>query len=211
MDIAFAEKHQWIDWTIDSMWPGTTVHVRDSYLYQRDISLGPGNHVTVRDTLDGFSIGWTVYKNTPGFVTCQLEGLGTPGNDGGTFYSNHTWSLPAIDSSLTIVNSRLESAWPTTWGNTHLIVRDSHLADPRVWDGPATYEIYDSVIDHAAVYRGGRMYLEDCVVRHDLEVKDSGSIVYGFGLREPNAGSGFEVIEVDGGRYVELAAPGVPW
>ena len=211
VDLSFAAKRQWVDWSIDTMWPSTTVRIEDSYLYQRDISLGPGNHVTVRDTVDGFSIGWTVYKNSPGFVTCELVGLGTPGHDDGTYYENQTWSLPAIDSSLTIVNSRLERAWPTTWGNMHLIVRDSHLADPRVWDGPATYEIYGSTIDHAAVYRGGRMYLEDCVIRHDLEAKDVGSAIYGYGLIGTSTWTPFEIFELDGGRFVELETPGPPW
>lgn len=79
-----------MDWTIDELWPNTTVSIENSYLYERDMSLGPGNHVTVRDTPDGFSIGWAVYKNTPGFITCFLVELGDPQDDAGVFYDNKT-------------------------------------------------------------------------------------------------------------------------
>ena len=211
VDIAFAPKRAWSDWTIDAMWPDTVVEVTDSYVYQRDISLGPGNHVTVRDTTDGFSLGWIVYRNEPGFIDCELAGLGDPQNDAGVLYANHTWRLPCIDSSLTLINSRLERAWPTTWGNVHLVVRDSNLADPRVWDGPATYEIYDSTIDHAAAYRGGRMYLEDCEVRYDIEVKGAGALVYSYELTDGRGGLSFAVIELDGGQYRTSTGAGVPW
>jgi len=211
VDISFAPKRAWSDWTIDAMWPDTVVEITDSYVYQRDISLGPGNHVTVRDTTDGFSLGWTVYRNEPGFVDCELAGLGDPKNDAGVLYAHRTWRLPCIDSSLTLVNSRLERAWPTTWGNVHLVVRDSNLADPRVWDGPATYEIYDSTLDHAAAYRGGWMYLEDCVVRYDIEVKGAGALVYGYGLSDGLGGTSFAILELDGGRYRTPASAGVPW
>ena len=209
VEIAFAPRRQWSDWTIDDMWPGTVVSVEDSYVYERDISLGPGNHVTVRDTTDGFSIGWIVYKNTPGFVRCELSGLGDPDAEGGTYYEHHTWELYCMDSSLTLINSRLDRAWPTTWGNVHLTVRDSKLADPRVWDGPATYAIYDSTVDHAAAYNEGRMYLGNCLVRYDIEVKDAGSKVYAFGLRTGDVP--FDVIEVDGGEFILLDDPGQPW
>ena len=211
VDIAFAAKRAWSDWTIATMWPNTVVEVTDSYVYQRDISLGPGNHVTVRDTTDGFSLGWIVYRNEPGFIDCEIAGLGDPDSDTGILYDHRTWRLPCIDSSLTLINSRLERAWPTTWGNVHLVVRNSNLADPRVWDGPATYEIYDSTIDHAAAYRGGRMYLENCTVRYDIEVKGAGALVYGYGLSDGLGGLSFAVIEVDGGRYQTSTAAGVPW
>lgn len=211
VDIAFAPKRQWSNWSIDSMWPDTLVDIEDSYIYQRDISIGPGNHVTVRDTEDGFSLGWIVYKNSPGFVDCELADLGDPNSDAGVFYSYKRWSLPCIDSSLTLVNSRLERAWPTTWGYMHLVVRASNLADPRVWEGPATYKIYDSTIDHAAAYNGGRMYLENCQIRYDIEVKDRSSIVYGCNLSDGEGGTSFRVIEVDGGRFITLESAAPPW
>lgn len=210
VDIAFAPQRQWADWTIDSMWPETTVEIESSYIYQRDISLSPGVHVTVRGTADGFSFGWAVYKNDPGFVTCELDGLGDPSSDEGMFYIRKTWNLPAMDSSLTVVNSRVDRAWPTTWGNVHLIVRNSNLADPRVWDGPATMEIYDSVVDHAAAYRGGRIYLENCELRVDIEVKGRDAVIYAYNLL-PSPYGLIEVLELDGGRFIELDAPGVPW
>jgi hypothetical protein len=207
VDITFARRRQWVDWTIADMWPDTVVEVEESYVYERDISLTRGNHVTVRDTTDGLSVGWAIYKNTPGFVDCEIVGLGTPGSEG-TYYAERTWEIPRMDASLTLVNSRLEKAWPTTWGYVHLVVRDSNLADPRVWGGPATYEIYDSTLDLAAAYAGGRMYLENCEVRHDIEVKDADTFIYGFGLRGRGATS---IREIDGGRFVELETAGVEW
>lgn len=211
VEISFAARRQWSDWIIADIWPDTRVQVEDSYIYERDISLSRGNHVTVRDTTDGFSMGWAIYKNSRGFVECELVGLGTPGNDSGTYYANKTWELPGIDSSLTLINSTLERAWPTTWGYVHLVVRDSNLADPRVWGGPATYEIYDSTIDHAAAYNGGRMYLENCQVRYDIEIKDADSIIYGYNLRNRDSGENFAVIEIDGGQYITLDSEGAPW
>ena len=211
VEISFAPRRQWTDWMIGDMWPNTVVQVVDSYIYQRDISLSRGNHVTVRDTTDGFSVGWAVYKNTSGFVECEIVGLGTPGNDSGTYYASQTWDLPGIDSSLTLINSRLERAWPTTWGYVKLVVRESNLADPRVWGGPATYEIYDSDIDFAAAYNGGSMYLENCTVAHDIEVKDADSFVYGYNLRGPYPGVSFDVNEVDGGQFITLDSAGPPW
>lgn len=211
IEISFARKRQWVDWVMDDLWPDTLIDIDDSYLYQRDISLSPGTHVTVHNTSDGFSIGWAIYRNEPGFVECELIGLGTPGASSGTYYADKLWSLPEIDSSLRIVNSRLEKAWPTTWGNMHLIVRESNLADPRVWDGPATYEIYDSSLDHAAAYRDGRMYLENCTISNDIEVKNYGTYVYGYGLLSKWSSDPFQIFEHDGGEYIELDRPGPPW
>jgi len=208
IDITFARKRQWVDWILDGMWPNTTVHIEDSYIYERDISLTRGTHVTVRDTTDGIGVGWAIYKNTPGYVECEIAGLGTPGSDAGTYYAEETWHLPRMDASLTLINSRLLKAWPTTWGYVHLVVRDSNLADPRVWGGPATYEIYDSTIDLVAAYAEGRMYLEECLVRHGIEVKDAGSFVYGCRLRGEGASA---VLEVDGGAFVSLDVGGPPW
>jgi hypothetical protein len=211
IDISFAQKRLWVDWVMNNMWPYTLIDIDDSYLYQRDISLSPGTHVTVRNTSDGFSIGWAIYRNEPGFVDCELIGLGTPGASSGTYYSDKRWSLPAIDSSLRIVNSRLEKAWPTTWGNMNLIVRESNLADPRVWDGPATYEIYDSSLDHAAAYRDGLMYLENCTISNDIEVNNHGTVVYGYGLQSKHPANSFQIFELNGGEYIELDEPGRPW
>ena len=211
VDISFARKRRWVDWVMDDLWPDTLIDIDDSYLYQRDISLSPGTNVTVRNTTDGFSIGWAIYRNEPGFVECELVGLGTPGSSTGTYYANRLWSLPAIDSSLRVINSRLEKAWPTTWGNMHLVVRDSNLADPRVWDGPATYEIYDSSLDHAAAYREGLMYLEGCTISGDIEVKNHGTYVYGYGLLSKWPSNPFQIFELDGGQFIELEEPGRPW
>ena len=92
----------------------------------------------------------------------------------------------------------------------HLVVRNARLADPHVWDDPATMAIYDSVVDHVAAYRGGRIYLENCQVRHDLEVKERGAMICAHVLvSSPYSPIG--IIELDGGRFAELDAPGILW
>jgi len=52
------------------------------------------------------------------------------------------------------------------------------------------------------------MYLEDCEVRQDIEVKDADTVVYGYGLRGQG---GSDVLEIDGGRFVQLESAGPPW
>ena len=87
--------------------------------------------------------------------------------------------------------------YPTGITKEHLIVRESNLADPRVWDGPATYEIYDSSLDHAAAYRDGLMYLENCTISNDIEVKNYGTYIYGFGLSSKWSSDPFQIFELD--------------
>ena len=80
-----------------------------------------------------------------------------------------------------------------------------------MWEGPATYEIYDSTMDHAAAYNGGSMYPENCRIRYDIEIKDAGSTVYGHNLRSWSVEQAFAVLEIDGGQYITLEAAGPPW
>ena len=72
-------------------------------------------------------------------------------------------------------------------------------------------EIYDSTIDHVAAYRGGKVYIENSRIRYDIEVKDLNSTIYGFGISKRDDNRPIDVIEVDGGVYVELESPGPPW
>ena len=206
-DVAFARRRQWVDWTIADLGAGYRNRGRGLVPLRarhqpdtREPHHGPG-------TTDGLGIGWAICKNTPGFVDCEIVGFGAPGSDG-THYAERTWEIPRMDASLTLIDSRLEKVWPTTWGYVHLVVRNSNLAEPRVWGGPATYEIYGSTLDVAAAYAGGRMYLEDCEVRQDIEVKDADTVVYGYGLRGQG---GSDVLEIDGGRFVQLESAGPPW
>lgn len=78
-----------------------------------------------------------------------------------------------------------------------------------IWPG-TTIEIVDSVVDHAAAYRGGGSYLENCEVRCDIEVKSRDAVVYAHNLR-PSPYGPINILELDGGRHVELDEPGVPW
>ena len=204
--VTFPEKRKWADWHISELWPNTTVDVENSYIFERDISLSNDTHVTIQDTPDGFSMGWAIYKNTPGYVTCELSNLGEPGNPDGVLYADMTWDLPCNNSSLTVKNSRLQRAWPVTWGYVHLKLSDSFLVDIRNYGGPATMEVYDSTIAIVAAYKGGVVYIENTPIKEAVEVKDSYSVIYGYGVS-----GGFEVLETDGGRYVEMDEPGPPW
>jgi len=204
-------RHQWADWNISDSWPGTVIAITHSYIYESDMSINNDVHVTIMDTPSGFGLGWSISKDTPGYVDCELKGLGDPEKDQGVFYEDATWDLPCNNSSLTVKNSLLLRAWPVTYGYIHLKVYDSNLVDPRNYGPPATYEIYDSTIDHVAAYGGGLIYVENSKIRYDVEVNGSNSIVYGYGISARDPGTNFAIMKESGGRYIELKSPGVPW
>ena len=200
-------KRQWADWNISGLWPNTTVEVRNSYIYERDISLNPNTHVTVQDTPSGFGLGWMIHKASPGYVDCELKDMGQPGtgNENGKLYEDMTWDLPCINSSLTLKNSRLEKVWPYVWGSVHLKVYDSNLADAGNSGTMGTLEIYDSTIDEVFADTGGRIYIENSSISDVLDVRDPNSAVYGFGITGP-----YELKESAGGVYTKLDKPGSP-
>jgi hypothetical protein len=204
-------RHQWADWTIPDVWPGTDISVTHSYIYESDMSIDNDVHVTIIDTPSGFGLGWSISKDTPGYVDCELKGLGDPEKDEGVFYEDATWDLPCNNSSLTIKNSLLLRAWPVTYGYIHLKVYNSNLVDPRNYSAPATYEIYDSTIDHLAAYAGGLIYVENSKIRYDVEVNGSNSIVYSYGITARDPGTNIAIMQESGGKYIELKSPGVPW
>ena len=72
-------------------------------------------------------------------------------------------------------------------------------------------EIYDSTIDHIAAYQEGRVYIENSQIRYDIEIKDPNSAIYGHRISKRDEDREFEIIEVDGGSYFELASPGPEW
>jgi hypothetical protein len=201
-------KRQWADWNISDLWPNTTVEVKDSYIYDRDISLNPNTHVTVQDTPSGFGVGWMIHKDSPGYVDCELKNVGEPGtgNENGKLYEDMTWDLPCINSSLTLKNSRLEKVWPYMWGSVHLKVYDSNLEDTGNSGTLGTLEIYDSTIAEVFADTGGRIYIENSSVALVIDVKDPNSVVYGFGVTGP-----YELKESGGGVYIKLDKPGPPW
>jgi hypothetical protein len=210
-DITFPARHEWVDWEISELWPNTTIEVKNSYLFEPDLGLSEGTHITVRDTPSGFGLGWSIGSG-PGTVDCELRDLGDPDQDDGVFYNHMVWDLPCNNSSLAVVNSVLLGAWPVVWGNIHLRIYDSNLVDPRNYGGPtAVMEIYDSTVQNIAAYQGGKIYLENTCLRDDIEVKDANTVIYGYGISPCDAGQEIEIIEVDGGRYIELDIPGPPW
>tara|TARA_B100001964_G_C14177296_1_gene574444 strand:- start:244 stop:1482 length:1239 start_codon:yes stop_codon:yes gene_type:complete len=209
-EISFPEKRQWTDWTVD-MWPNTTVEVKDSYLYERDASISDDTHITVLDTPSGFSLGWAIGDSNGEPVNCELRDLGNPNADGGVFYEHKIWNLPCNNSSLTVKNSLLQRAWPVTWGQVSLVIRNSNLVDPRVFGGPATMENYDSTLDHVAAYQEGRIYIENSQIRYDIQVNDPNSSIHGFQVSPRDEDREIVVSEANGGAYIELATPGPPW
>jgi hypothetical protein len=209
--ITLPARHQWADWTIPDIWPGTVIAVKHSYIFETDMSIDNNVHVTVTNTPSGFGLGWSISKDTPGYVDCELKGLGDPEKDEGVFYEDAIWDLPCNNSSLTIKNSLLLRAWPVTYGYIHLKVYNSNLVDPRNYSSPATYEIYNSTIDHVAAYAGGLVYVENSKIRYDVEVNGSNSIVYGYGITARDPGTNIAIMQESGGRYIELKSPGVPW
>jgi hypothetical protein len=201
-------KRQWADWRISDLWPNTTVDVHDSYVYERDISLSPNTHVTVQDTPTGFGLGWTMYKDDPPFVTCELRNVGQlgAGNEDPKYYEDMTWDLPCINSSMTVKNSALERMWPYIFGWVHLKVYNSDLADTGIDGAPATEEIYGSTISQIFDTKGGLIYVEDSQISDLLDVRDPDSVVYGYGVTGP-----YQLLQSGGGAYVPLDKPGPPW
>ncbi len=199
---------QWADWEISNIWDQTLFQINNSYVFNIDVSIENDTHVTVIDTPEGFKFGWVIHKDSPGWVECEIRNLGDPNNDGGVFYEDHTWDLLCNNSSLTVINSRLKRAWPTVWGNVNLRVYNSNLIDPTNYGG-AKYEIYNSSIDHVFSYGQGLIYIENCSIKWDAEIKDPGSIIYYY--NENQGETAFSVYEIDGGKMIFLENPGVPW
>jgi len=213
--VTLPAKRKWADWTISDIWPNTTIDVHDSYIYDSAISLMPNTHVTVQDTPNGFGFGWIIYKNSPGYVTCELRDVGEPGttNENGKYYDAMTWDIPCVNSSLTVKKSRLENTWGYIWGFVHLKVYNSNLVDTGIYGdtgntyGPiSTEEIYDSTIDEIFDRGGGRVYVEDSQISNVIDVRDPDSVVYGYNLTGP-----YELLKSNGGAYVPLDKPGPPW
>ncbi|HUI89439.1 MAG TPA: hypothetical protein VLX61_12020 [Anaerolineales bacterium] len=201
-------KRQWADWNISSLWPMTTVEMKDSHIYEEDISLNPNTHVTVQDTPGGVGIGWMIHKAAPGYVDCELKNMGEPGtgNENGKLYQDMTWDLACINSSLTLKNTRLEKVWPHIWGYVHVKVYNSNMAETENAGTLGTLEIYDSAMDGVYADSGGRIYLENSSVAYTLDVRDQNSVVYGFGLSGQ-----YQVLTSAGGAYIQLEKPGSPW
>lgn len=200
------EKLHWDEWDLSGVWPNTTIQISDSYIREEDIGISNDTQVTIENSPAGFSLGWTITSNNPDFITCELRGLGKPGDETGVLYDNSSWYLPCNNSKLTLLNSRLERAWPTAGGYVHLKLFDSYLFDPGIFDGPATMEIYDSTLAIVRASQGGRIYVENSPIEQAIEVRDPDSRVYGFGVTGP-----YELLESGGGAYVPLEQPGPPW
>ena len=208
--LTLPRKLAWQNWTLPTIWPGTSVTTTNSFVKGRDVTLNNGTHLTVSDAPDGFSLGWGISGSSGAYVDCELRDLGSPGDATGVLYASKTWNLPCTNSSLTVINSRLMNAFPFTNGNVHLRVYTSYLVDTRNYGGGATYEVYNSSIGLLSATAGGRMYVENSTLQQDIQVNGSGSTIYTYGLRT-TSGSAPVVYQESGGKYVVLTLPGPPW
>jgi hypothetical protein len=152
-----------------------------------------------------------IYKYSPGYVTCELRnvgepGTGTEGESDGKYYSEMMWDLPCVNSSLTVKNARLETLWPAVWGFVHLKVYNSNLSDTECGDSRSTLAMYESAILDITAEGGGRVYVENSPVSEYIDVRDPGSVVYGYGVT-----GGYQLLKSNGGAYVQLDKPGPPW
>lgn len=208
-DITLPATREWVNWNLSDLWPDTTIEITHSYLFEQYLTLSADNHITVRDSPNIY-LGWNIRKDSEGVVECELRDMGDPSKGGGVFYENQTWDLPCINASLTLINSHLLRAYPQITGNIHLRVYDSNLIDPRARGNSAILEIYNSNLENVAAYEGAKVYLENVRIMHDLESSGADTVIYVYGVMPWESGWKFEIIEVGGGRYIELDKPGLP-
>ena len=69
--------------------------------------------------------GGEILRNNPKATISGLIG-------DGTHYANETWSNGS--SSLTVINSTIDTWWPNVHGNFDLTVKGANLMDPEVHD-----------------------------------------------------------------------------
>ena len=216
-------RSKWRNWTLNNIWPKTKIIVRNSYIYDNDVSLNNNVHATVKNAPGEFGVGWTVswVADQDGPFTCTLRGLGHPkyGKDQpgwkshpGTYYKRKTWRLPCNNSSLTLINSRLWRAWPNMWDYRGTFkIYNSSLQE--IMYGEGKMEIYNSTLSFAQPSgKDTKLYLHNVKVRHWGWITATGSSrVYGYKVRSVKAGKKVPIVETDGGRYIKLTSPGPPW
>ena len=115
------------DWSFDS---GVSINVSNSTLGNIDFGITPGAHITLHDSNNarfGWGMGWRrdIEGNNPKATISGLIG-------DGTHYANETWSNGS--SSLTVINSTIDTWWPNVHGNFDLTIKGANLMDPEVHD-----------------------------------------------------------------------------
>ena len=222
ISLTLPRGRKWQSFTLNNIWPKTKVIVRNSYTHRNDVSLKNNVHVTVKNAVDGFGLGWTVdtVADQDGPFTCTLKGLGNPkygidlenSEHPGTYYKRKTWRLPCNNSSLTAINSTLFRAYPNMYDPRGTFkIYSSSLED--IIFGSGKMEIYNSRLSWAQPFgKGTKLYLHNVKVRHWgwITATDS-SRVYGYKVRSVKAGKKVPIVETDGGRYIKLTSPGPPW
>jgi hypothetical protein len=153
--------------------------------------------VRVQDTPSGFGVGWSISKDDPPYVTCELRNVGEPGtgseeHGGGKYYAAMTWDQSCDNSSLTVKNARLDKTWMALWGFVHLKVYNSNVADTHIqaslgniYAPISTEEIYGSTIQQIFDNGGGRVSVGKSEISDFIDVRDPNSVVYGYGVTWP--------------------------
>lgn len=212
-DITLPPRYNWRDLDIPGIWPGTTIRGTNIWMFRSDVSLDNDVHATVRDVTTGMGVGWTFHSGTE-YIECELRGLGSPDAVGGVMYADESWDMPCNNSSLRLVNTRLLDSWPNIYGAVRMKLYDSYTIDLRNFGSGAaqkpTMEVYNSYVENLSVTNGGETYIENSVLKYDVQVNGTGSKVYSFGLRTLD-GSPVRFTEESGGRYIVLDAAGPPW
>ncbi|WP_417883274.1 hypothetical protein [Vibrio rumoiensis] len=212
--IELAKNDQWSDLNLDTIWLNTTFDIRDSYIYEQDIALKPEVNLTVENATDGFGLGWEINRDSfdPSETTkqCKLNGLGSPeGRDASAVVDDKMWQCG--NSSLTLHNSRILTAWPDLEDDVDLMVTDSYLVDPRMYGrnqvSVGLYTIKNSTAEAPMALSGGQMYLENVKILNTLNANGSGSSIQGYNVTSFNPNTPYTLNESDGGEYQELDAP----
>lgn len=212
--IELAKNAVWSDLNLDSMWSNTRFDITDSYIYEQDIALKPNVNLTVENATDGFGLGWEInndsFDSSELNKSCYLEGLGNPD---GRYSSEVTdakqWECG--NSSLTLQNSRILTAWPALEDDVDLTVENSYLVDARTYGRNASkvglYTIKNSTAEAPMALSGGQMYLENVQIVKTLNVNGQDSLIQGYNVTSFDLSTPYTLNESDGGRYQPLTQP----
>ena len=212
--LELAKNHVWSDLNLDSMWLNTTFDITDSYIYEQDIALKQDVNLTVEDATDGFGLGWEInpesFDSSMPDHSCMLDGLGNPqGRDAAQVVDDKTWTCG--NSSLTLRNSKVTTAWPDLEGDVDLTVVNSYLVDPRMYGRDisplGTYTIKDSTAEAPMAISGGQMYLENVQILNTLNATGTNSLIQGYNVTSFDTNTPYTLNESNGGVYQELDAP----
>ncbi|WP_145981764.1 hypothetical protein [Vibrio algivorus] len=211
--IELAKNRVWSDLNLDDMWLNTTFDITDSYIYEQDIALKQEVNLTIENAIDGFGLGWEInpdsFDSSMTDHSCSLDALGNPtGRAEAEVVEDKTWTCG--NSSLTLHNSKVSTAWPDLEGDVDLTITNSYLVDPRMYGRNISplgvYTIKNSTAEAPMAISGGQMYLENVKILNTLNAVGSGSVIKGYKVTSFDPNTPYTLNESDGGVYQELDA-----